>query len=55
MDAYTMSELAYKNGYAKGYKDALKDLLNKYSTYNMSVPDVIDELIHERNLEDDEK
>ncbi len=37
MNAYDAAETAYKNGYA----DALKDLLNNYHKYDMTIPELV--------------
>ena len=44
------TEQAYKNGYEKGYIDALKDVLNNYNKSEVIIPAVLEHLAKQRHI-----
>lgn len=45
MDMYNATEAAYKNGYEIGYKEAMQDIISNYTENNISIPDLVDNIL----------
>lgn len=51
MNIYDASEQAYKNGYDKGYAEALKDVLTSYlHNDEVYIPSLLEELAKQKGL-----
>ena len=50
MNQYDIAEYSYKNGYDRGYKDALKDVLEQLNDSNMTVEEIIDHLLETKDF-----
>ena len=50
MTVHDACEQAYKNGYEKGYVSALHDILNHYNKHVMSIPQLVEYVAKQKEI-----